>query len=81
EQFIALDLADAAKDLIAARGYDPDFGARPLRRTLQSMLQDPLAEGLLKGEFQPGDRVLVDVGTDDALQLHVMALVSGEGSD
>ncbi|HEY7357853.1 MAG TPA: AAA family ATPase, partial [Ktedonobacterales bacterium] len=81
EQFISLELTDAAKNLIAGRGYDPDFGARPLRRTLQNMLQDPLAEGLLKGEFQPGDRVLGDVGTDDTLQLRVMALVSGEGSD
>jgi ATP-dependent Clp protease ATP-binding subunit ClpC len=81
EQFISLDLTDAARDLVVERGYDPDFGARPLRRTLQNMLQDPLAEGLLKGEFQPGDRVLADVGSDGTLQLHVMALVSGEGAD
>ncbi len=81
EQFITLDLTDAAKDLIAERGYDHDFGARPLRRTLQNMLQDPLAEGLLKGEFLPGDRVLVDAGADGALHLRVMAIVSGEGAD
>src|SRR5579871_774037 len=81
EQFISLDLTDTARDLVVERGYDPDFGARPLRRTLQNMLQDPLAEGLLKGEFQPGDRVLADVGADGTLQLHVMALVSGEGPD
>ncbi|HEY7347297.1 MAG TPA: ATP-dependent Clp protease ATP-binding subunit [Ktedonobacterales bacterium] len=79
EQFITLDLTDAARDLIAGCGYDPDFGARPLRRTLQNMLQDPLAEGLLKGEFRAGDRVVVDVGNDGALRLHVMALVGGEG--
>ncbi len=81
EQFISLDLTDAARDLVVERGYDRDFGARPLRRTLQNMLQDPLAEGLLKGEFQPGDRVLADVGSDGTLHLHVMALVSGEGTD
>lgn len=81
EQFITLELTDAARDLIAARGYDPDFGARPLRRTLQEMLQDPLAEGLLKGEFRSGDRVLVDVGADGALQLHALALVSGDGGN
>ncbi len=79
EQFIQLEVTDAARDRIAERGYDPDFGARPLRRVLQEMLQDPLAEALLRGEFQAGDRVLVDAGADGALQLHVMALVSGEG--
>lgn len=81
EQFISLELTDAARNLIVERGYDPDFGARPLRRTLQNMLQDPLAEGLLKHDFQPGDRVLVDVGAEGTLQLRVMALVSGEGTD
>src|SRR5579885_1571932 len=79
EQFIKLEVTDAARDRIAERGYDPDFGARPLRRVLQEMLQDPLAEALLRGEFQAGDRVLVDAGADGALHLHVMALVSGEG--
>src|SRR5579885_2973349 len=67
EQFISLELTDAAKNLIAERGYAPDFGARPLRRTLQEMLQDPLAEGLLKKEFQPGDRVLIDAAPDNTL--------------
>ncbi len=78
EQFITLDLSDEARDLIAERGYDPDFGARPLRRTLQTMLQDPLAEALLKGEVRPGERVRVEPGEDGALHLRVMALISSE---
>jgi ATP-dependent Clp protease ATP-binding subunit ClpC len=78
EQFITLDLSDEAKDLIAERGYDPDFGARPLRRTLQTMLQDPLAEALLKGEILPGERVRVEPGEDGALHLRVMALISSD---
>ena len=79
EQFISLDLTDAAKDLVVERGYDPDFGARPLRRTLQELLQDPLAEGLLGGEFCAGDRLLGDIGADGKLQLRVMALAHSEG--
>jgi ATP-dependent Clp protease ATP-binding subunit ClpC len=81
EQFITLELTDAAKDRIAERGYDPDFGARPLRRVMQEMLQDPLAEGLLKGDFRPGDRLLADAEADGALQFRVMALVSGDSCD
>jgi len=81
EQFITLDLCDAAKDLIAERGYNPDFGARPLRRVLQEMLQDPLAEALLKGEARPGERVRIEPGEDGALRLRVMALVASESGD
>ncbi len=81
EQLIALDLSDEAKDLIAERGYDPDFGARPLRRTLQTMLQDPLAEALLRGEVRAGERVYVEPGPDGTLQLRVMALVTSESGN
>jgi ATP-dependent Clp protease ATP-binding subunit ClpB len=57
---ITLELTDAAKALLAKEGFDPVFGARPLKRTLQRRVQDPLALRLLEGEFQPGDTVRVD---------------------
>jgi ATP-dependent Clp protease ATP-binding subunit ClpB len=58
---IALELTPAAAELLAREGYDPTFGARPLKRTIQRMLQDPLALRLLNGEFADGDAVLAGV--------------------
>ncbi|MFZ2487386.1 MAG: ATP-dependent chaperone ClpB [Anaerolineae bacterium] len=61
---ITLDLTDAAVALLAERGYDPVYGARPLKRAIQQVLQDPLALALLRGDFGEGDRVLADVDGD-----------------
>jgi ATP-dependent Clp protease ATP-binding subunit ClpB len=60
ERSLGLELTDAARDLIAARGYDPAFGARPLKRLIQREIQDPLAVKLLSGEIGEADTVLVD---------------------
>jgi ATP-dependent Clp protease ATP-binding subunit ClpB len=57
---VNLEVTEAAKDVIVAEGYDPLFGARPMRRTIQRLIQDPLALKLLNGEFLDGDTVLVD---------------------
>ncbi len=57
---ISVDLTDAAKALLVAEGYDPVYGARPLKRTLQRRLLDPLALEVLQGRFVEGDRVVVD---------------------
>ncbi len=57
---IAFELTDAAKDLLASEGWDPAFGARPLKRTIQQRIENPLASRLLTGEFGPGDRIIVD---------------------
>ncbi len=57
---LALEVTDAAKDLLAEEGYDPAFGARPLKRALQKNVLDPLAIRLLQGEFHPGDRIVAD---------------------
>ena len=54
---MTLTLTDEARALIAERGWDPDFGARPLKRAIQKQLQDPLARALLAGEFGPGDHL------------------------
>ena len=57
DQQIVLTLDDSAKKLLAKEGYDPQFGARPLKRAIQNHLLDPLAMKLLDGEFKPGDRI------------------------
>jgi ATP-dependent Clp protease ATP-binding subunit ClpB len=59
QQQLSLDVERAARQLLAKEGYDPQFGARPLKRTIQDLLLDPLANKLLLGEFKPGDRIKV----------------------
>jgi ATP-dependent Clp protease ATP-binding subunit ClpB len=61
ERKIAVGLTAAAKDLLIEEGYDPTYGARPLKRTIQRRLLDPFAMRVLQGEFGEGDRVVVDV--------------------
>jgi len=62
---LKLELSDAARKVLADRGYDPVYGARPLKRAIQRHLQDPLALKVLKGEFIAGDTIQVDAGKDD----------------
>ena len=57
---ISLELTDAAKELLFTQGYDPNFGARPLKRAIQKLVQDPLALKILDGEVLHGDHVIVD---------------------
>jgi len=57
---ISLELTDAARELLFTEGYDPNFGARPLKRTIQKLIQDPLALKILDGEVLHGDHVVVD---------------------
>ena len=65
EHNLMLEITDEACDLLAKRGYDPAYGARPLRRIITNLIEDPLSEGVLEGRFRSGDRVLVDVATLD----------------
>jgi len=58
EQRITLELTPQARELIIAEGYDPNYGARPMKRAIQRLVQDPLAFKLLNGDFQPGDAIL-----------------------
>src|SRR5215204_3793075 len=60
EQEIKMVLTEAARMAIAEAGFDPDYGARPLRRVIQNKVQDPLSESLLAGRFAPGDTVQLD---------------------
>jgi ATP-dependent Clp protease ATP-binding subunit ClpB len=55
-----LEMSDRAKAFLADKGYDPAYGARPLKRTIQRLVQDPLAVKILAGEFKEGDRINVD---------------------
>jgi ATP-dependent Clp protease ATP-binding subunit ClpB len=59
---IGLEVTPAARDLIIEEGFDPQYGARPMRRAIQRLVQDPLALKLLNGDFMSGDTVLVDAG-------------------
>jgi ATP-dependent Clp protease ATP-binding subunit ClpB len=60
EREITLEITDAALDLIGTAGFDPVYGARPLKRAIQSQLENPLAQEILAGRFAPGSRVGVD---------------------
>jgi ATP-dependent Clp protease ATP-binding subunit ClpB len=64
ERHITIELTAAAREAIADAGYDPVYGARPLKRAIQRMVQDPLATHLLRGEFKSGDHVVVDEAKD-----------------
>ncbi len=69
ERQITLELTPAAQELLLREGYDPAYGARPLRRTIQRLIQDPLALQILQGTVLPGDHVRVDHdGQKDAMR-------------
>ena len=69
ERQITLELTPAADELLLREGYDPAYGARPLRRTIQRLVQDPLAMQILEGKVLPGDHVRVDRdGQKDAMK-------------
>ncbi|HET9136384.1 MAG TPA: hypothetical protein VFO76_07100, partial [Candidatus Kapabacteria bacterium] len=57
---LMLEITDAAKDWLAQSGYDPVYGARPLKRVIQKQIVDTLALKVLGGDFRPGDRIVID---------------------
>lgn len=61
EKELTFEITEGAMDLLGERGYDRQYGARPLRRIIQNLIEDPIAEGLLEGRFTPGNTVKVDV--------------------
>jgi ATP-dependent Clp protease ATP-binding subunit ClpC len=64
---ITIELTEAARTWVAEQGYDPAFGARPLRRTLQKQVESPLSVRLLRGEFTAGDTIVVDYNETEGL--------------
>ncbi len=65
EQGLTCELKESARAWLARQGYDPNFGARPLRRALQKYIEGPLSMELLKGTFKAGDNVIIDLNPDD----------------
>jgi ATP-dependent Clp protease ATP-binding subunit ClpB len=77
---LSLELTDEAKTYLANAGYDPHFGARPLKRLIQREIQDPLAILLLSGEVREGDTVVVDAGPDGLTHRVLPRAGAAEGS-
>jgi len=73
-QAIDLALSDGAKTRLAEKGYDPQLGARPLRRAIQRLLEDPLSERVLQREFPAGSTVLVDIDEEDEDRLSFVSI-------
>jgi ATP-dependent Clp protease ATP-binding subunit ClpB len=69
---LTLELTPAARTALADAGYDPVFGARPLKRAVQRLLQNPLALAVLEGRFSEGDRIVADLATDGTLTFKTM---------
>ncbi|HID20316.1 MAG TPA: hypothetical protein EYP28_05210, partial [Methanophagales archaeon] len=61
ERKITISVSESVKELIASKGFDPVFGARPIKRMIQRMIEDPLSLKILNGEFKAGDEIKMDV--------------------
>ena len=72
ERDMRIHLSEAARDKLAEAGFDPVYGARPLKRAIQQQIENPLAQEILQGKFKPGD--VIDVGiADDRLDFQIAA--------
>jgi len=80
EKNIKMEITDAAKDFIGEKGYDPTFGARPLRRVIQTEMEDKLSDALLRGEFHSGDTLKIDFDGESIIIRAVAGVLSG-GAD
>src|SRR5260370_40815755 len=75
EHALVLEVTDAAKLVLGEKGYDPEFGARPLRRVITNMVEDRLADGILAGTFKLGSTVHIDAANGEL----VMTTIESEG--
>jgi ATP-dependent Clp protease ATP-binding subunit ClpB len=75
---LTLEVTPAAKDLIISEGYDPQYGARPMRRAIQRLIQDPLALKVISGDFREGETVIADAGPDGTLTFNAIAATPEE---
>ena len=76
---LELELDDAARSLLGEAGFDPVYGARPLKRAIQQQLENPLAQSILRGDFGPGDRILV-TARDGALAFEKQGAATGRAT-
>jgi ATP-dependent Clp protease ATP-binding subunit ClpB len=82
EAQIELEVTDAARAHVAREGYDPNYGARPLRRAIQREIENPLARRILAGEFAAGDMVRIDVRDGEIVfEKATSSADSGEGAE
>jgi ATP-dependent Clp protease ATP-binding subunit ClpC len=65
----SMEYSVETKELLAKEGFDPVYGARPLRRAIQRLVEDPLAEEFIRGNFKEGDHVMIDISPDDPTKL------------
>src|SRR5206468_2145297 len=76
---LELILTDEAKDFVIQKGFNPDYGARPLRRAVENYIEDPLSEEILRGSFKGKDKIMVTTeGADDTLKLKFEATGKGD---
>lgn len=78
EKNLLLEVTDAAKEQLAKKGFDPIYGARPLRRVIQDMIEDPLSEGLLRGDFKAGETIVVDYENEKIVTRTALEAVPSE---
>jgi ATP-dependent Clp protease ATP-binding subunit ClpC len=80
EHGFKLELTDRAKEFIIEKGYNPEFGARPLRRAIEHYIEDPLSEAVLRGEFKGKNTIKIDVLDEDHLKLEGVEVPQPEKS-
>ncbi len=78
---ITIELSEAVKNILVDKGYDPNMGARPLRRAVQRYIEDPLSEEMLQGTFQEGDHILADVDPTDSEKILFKKVKKDGGSN
>ncbi len=81
EHAITIDVVEPARDWLAVKGYDPEFGARPLRRLIQNEIEDAMSDGILAGKFKIGNEIRVNVGEDGELILEAVEEAAGEAEE
>ena len=75
---IHFELDDSARDLLPDKGYDPSFGARPMRRAVEKHLEDPMAEEIIRGNLREGGTIVISAKDDQLVFIQIKAKAKGE---